>query len=277
MEMGVTHVIRGQDHISNTARQILIGEAIGATTSHYAHIPLILSPDKHKLSKRHGAVSALEYRDMGYLPQALLNFVALIGWNPGTEKEIFTPEELISEFSLERVQKSGGVFNIEKLNWINKEHIKLLPSEEIKKNILEWLPEKMQDKKIAPKLVPLIFERISKWGDVKEMADNGELDFFFKEPKYSKDKLIFKSAPAEKIKNNLEKAIEALKNIGGNDFTKENVKISLMKLSEDLESRGELLHPVRYALSGLDQSPDPFTIAEILGKDETISRLQKAI
>jgi glutamyl-tRNA synthetase len=271
--MGITHVIRGQDHVSNTARQILILEALGGERPEYAHIPLILSPDKQKLSKRHGAMATLEYRDLGYLPQAILNFLALIGWNPGTEKEIFTLDELLKEFSLEKVQKSGGVFNIEKLNWINKEHIKLLPIVEIEKNILEWLPENMRE----VKLVPVILERISKWGDIKDMVARGELDLFFKAPDINKEKLTFKSVSVEKIKNNLELAIKALIELEENNFSQENIKDSLMKLADTMESRGELLHPVRYALSGVDKSPDPFIIASIIGKNETISRLQKAI
>ena len=210
-EMGVTHVIRGQEHAPNTARQILIQEAIGATRPIYAHLPLILNKEKAKLSKRDESVPpAIEYMKMGYLPEALLNFMALNGWNPGGEQEIFTLSELIEKFNILKVQKGGGIFNPEKLEWLNKEHIKLLPKEEIEKNILEWLPEGMKEKN----LVPIILERISKWGDVKDMAQRGELDFFFKAPEFSqsslKEKLIFKNTAPEKIKNNLELAIKSL-------------------------------------------------------------------
>jgi len=273
MDMGITHVIRGQDHISNTPRQILILEALGGERPIYAHIPLILSPDKSKLSKRHGALSALEYKEMGYLPNAILNFVALIGWNPGDDQEIFTPEELLQKFSLEKIQKSGGVFNIEKLNWINKEHIKKLSEEEIEKNIFEQLPENFRRKN----LIPIIFERISKWGDVKEMIARGELEFVVTPPKVNKEKLIYKNTGEEKTTYNITLAIKALEEISEDNFTKENIKVILMLIADNLENRGQLLHPVRFALSGLDKSPDPFVIAEILGKNETISRLQKAI
>ncbi len=273
MEMGVTHVIRGQDHVSNTPRQILILEALGAVRPIYAHIPLILSPDKSKLSKRHGALSALEYRDMGYLSEAVLNFVALIGWNPGNDKEIFTLDELLKEFSLDKVQKGGGIFNIEKLNWINKEHIKKLSPEEVEKNILENLPEDMRN----PKLVPIILERISKWGDVKEMVGAGELDAFFKAPEIQKEKLIYKNTPMEKITENLQFAIKALGELPEADFTQSGVKNVLMLIADQLPNRGELLHPVRFALSGKDKSPDLFIIASIIGKNETLSRLQKAV
>lgn len=271
-EEGITHTIRGEDHVSNTPRQILIGRAIGAPTPIYAHLPLVLGPDKLKLSKRRGALSVTEYRKQGFLPEAILNGVAFVGWNPGTEKEIFTHDELVEDFDLSRVQKSPAIFNEEKLEWFNKEHIKLLPKEEIEKNILEWLPKEMQNSK----LVPVILERINKWGDVKDMVARGELDFFFKAPEIQKEKLIFKNTSPEKIRDNLNLAIQALTNLD-EDFTQEKIKSSLMSIADSLESRGELLHPVRYALSGLDKSPDPFTISSVIGKNETLSRLQKAI
>jgi glutamyl/glutaminyl-tRNA synthetase len=129
-EAGVTHVIRGEDHISNTARQILIQEALGYERPVYAHIPLILAPDRSKLSKRYGATAVTDYREKGYLPQAMANYLALLGWNPGTEQEIFTMEDLIKQFDLKKIQKGGAIFDEKKLDWVNKEHIKLLPAEE---------------------------------------------------------------------------------------------------------------------------------------------------
>ena len=272
-EEGITHVIRGEDHVSNTSRQILIQRAMGAPTPIYAHMPLVLGPDKLKLSKRRGALPLTEYKNRGFLPEAILNSMILVGWNPGTDREIFTRDELIRDFELSRVQKSPAIFNEEKLEWFNKEHIKLLAPEEIEKNILEWLPEGMQN----PKLIPIIFERISKWGDIKDMVARGELDFFFKAPEYAKEKLIFKNSLSQKISNNLKQAISALEILNEKDFNQKNIKNALMSIAEKLESRGGLLHPVRFALSGLDKSPDPFIIAEILGKNETLSRLQKAI
>ncbi len=274
-EEGVTHVMRGEDLTSNTPRQILIQRAIGAPTPLYAHFPLVLGPDKLKLSKRRGALPASEYIKLGYLPEAILNGVAFVGWNPGTEQEIFTHDELVEAFDLTRVQKSPAVFSSEKLEWFNKEHIKLMPPEEIEKNILMWLPEKFNA--LGPKLVPIILDRINKWGDIKEMVDRGELYFFLNLPNYPKERLIFKKTPVEKIKNNLEAAIKALNNLEEKDFTTENIKNTLMLLADAEGSRGEVLHPVRVALSGADKSPDPFIIASILGKNETISRLQKAI
>jgi len=272
-EAGITHVIRGEDHTSNVPRQILIQRAIGAPTPVYAHLPLVLGPDKLKLSKRRGAQPIDYYKEMGFLPDAILNGVAFIGWNPGTDQEIFTHDELVKAFDFSKVQKSPAIFNEEKLEWFNKEHIKKLSAAELKNKIFECLPNNLKIEKI----IPIITERISKWNDVKDMVARGELNFFYKQPEYEKKKLIYKNSSLEKTVSNLEETIMALEKLNEKDFTKENIKNILMKIAEKLENRGELLHPVRYALSGLDKSPDPFVIAEILGKNETLSRLQKAI
>ena len=275
-EMAVTHIIRGQEHIANTPRQILIQEAIGAQRPFYAHIPLILGKDRAKLSKRDPEViPALEYKNLGYLPEAIINFMALIGWNPGGEQEVFTLDELVEKFDMQKIQKSGGIFNSEKLDWLNKEHMKKLSNDEVKNKILSSLSEEFQNEKI----VPIIFERISKWNDIKNMERAGELDFFskIKKPQYDKEKLVYKSSSTKETENNLKLAIKTLSDLNEENFTSDNIKISLMKIANGLKNRGELLHPVRYALSGKDKSPDPFIIAEILGKNETLSRLQKAV
>ena len=201
----------------------------------------------------------------------MLNYLAFLGFNPGGEKEIYTRQDLVDVFELEKIQRSGAQWNDEKLDWMNKEHIKLLPKEEIEKNILDNLPANLKNKKI----VPLIFERIEKWSDVKNIAQ--ELEFFVNTPQIDKNKLVFKNTAPEKITENLKIAIAELEKISEKDFTQESIKSTLMKLAEKAESRGEVLHPVRYALSGQDKSPDPFTIASIIGKDETLSRLKKAI
>lgn len=277
IEMGVTHVVRGQEFIASTPKFLSLYEALGAIPPLFATTPPIMGADGNKkLSKRDGAKDILDYEKEGYLPDAMINYLAFLGFNPGGEKEVYMREELIKVFDLGKIQRSGAQWSDDKLNWMNKEHIKLLPKEEIEKNILGRLPENLQN----PKLVPLILERISKWGEVGEMVKRGELDFFAKAPEMNevdKEKLIFKNTLPEKITSNLNLAIGALMEIDESSFTQEDIKNTLMSIADNLETRGELLHPVRYALSGLDKSPDPFTIAEILGKNETISRLQKAI
>ncbi len=274
LEMGVTHVMRGQEFIASTPKFLSIYEALEIKPPFFATLPPIMAKDgKKKLGKRDGAKDVLEYRNEGYLESAMVNFLALLGWNPGDDREIFSMDELIKVFDISRIGHSGAQMSDEKLDWINKEHIKKLSVDDLEKNIFTYLPENLQIKKI----VPIITERISKFSDIKEMLARGELDFFFKAPEYSKEKLIFKDTPIENITTNLQNVVNELTKIPETEFTKENIKNVLMAMAEKLPSKGELLHPVRFALSGLDKSPDPFTIAEILGKNETLSRLQKAI
>ncbi len=274
-EMGVTHVIRGEDHISNTPRQMLIGKAVGANEVSYAHIPLILAPDKSKLSKRHGAVSVNEYRRLGYESAAVINFLALIGWNPGGEREIFSLEELVGIFKIEKVQKSGAVFNKEKLDWVNKEHIKQLDPNETKKRVVEHLKGlNVSDEKIE-KLYPVIIDRISRFGEIPEMLRSGELGYFFSPPEYETGKLLWQKNPDRVATGkHLEKTLEILAPI--KIFSAENVKNAIWEYAEK-EGRGEVLWPMRYALSGRDKSPDPFTLAVILGKEETVARIGRAL
>ncbi len=270
-DMGVTHIIRGDDGISNTPRQILIQRSISAPEPIYAHIPLILASDKSKLSKRHGAVSVNEYEKMGYLPMAIINFLALIGWHPEDDNEIFSMEELIKEFDIERVQKSGAIFNQEKLDWINREYIKKLPNDiflEKTKKYLSEIPDNMLEK-----IIPIIAQRINKFGDIKDMNDRGEFSYFSKTPKYEKQKFIWKNSNKEDTKTNIDEIVRLLQNI---DFTNiDTIKNAVWNYAEEM-GRGAVLWPMRYALSGLDKSPDPFTLAFVLGKEETILRLKNA-
>ncbi len=271
-EMGVTHVIRGEDHISNTPRQILIQEALGFPRPIYSHIPLILGPDRSKLSKRHGESSVIEYKDLGYLPEALNNFIAFLGWNPGTEKEIYSMEELIKDFSLKKIQKSGAIFNIVRLDWINKEYIKNIDISKIKKWITSYIPEE----KINNLIVNLLKERINKLSDIKNLYEAGELNYFFKQPEYEKEKLLWRE---EKDLNNtksiLEKAIDIIKDVNEENFTQENIKSAIWPYAEE-KGRGNVLWPIRMALTGLNKSPDPFVVSEIIGKKEVLKRLEYA-
>ncbi len=286
-EMGVTHIIRGQEHAPNTPRQMLIYEVLGWETPEYAHIPLILALDKTKLSKRHGAANTLEYRDEGYLPDAILNFLALIGWNPGTEQELFTRAELIEQFCLEKVQKGPGVFNQEKLDWTNREYLKKMPFEEQEIYVGAYMPASIKDlptytTSILHSITPIIMERISKGSEIKDMAAEGELTYFFTAPVYDKNALFFKSSkiPEENkyvtLANYLKKVTTILAEINETEFTKEKVKEVLWPYAEEV-GRGDILWPIRYALSGRDKSPDPFTLCEVLGKEETLLRIETAL
>jgi glutamyl/glutaminyl-tRNA synthetase len=229
-EMGVTHIIRGEDHISNTPRQILIQEAIGATRPVYAHLPLLLGADKSKLSKRkHGAAVWVDtYKNQGVLPDALLNYLALLGWNPGTEKEIFSLAELIETYDLTRVHKGGAIFDEKKLQWINRKHIDLLSPEEKLKMIAK------------------------------------EFDTTI-EPTLDLQKISWKETPAAETITHLEKALTLLSD-----------KDSLMAYAESV-GKGNVLWPLRYALSGQEKSPDPFTLIALLGVEKSKKRIDKAL
>ncbi|OGZ03785.1 MAG: glutamate--tRNA ligase [Candidatus Lloydbacteria bacterium RIFCSPHIGHO2_01_FULL_41_20] len=272
-EMGITHVIRGEDHISNTPRQILILEGIGAPRPKYAHIPLILAPDRSKLSKRHGAISLLEYREMGYLPEAIVNYLALLGWNPGTNDESFSLKKLIELFDLEKVQKGGAIFNIEKLKWINREYLKN-KTEEIKKIIFQVT--KITDEITLRKLLILVAGRISTTGEIEGLFNGGELGFL-KTPDYQKEKLIWKDSNEVNAKQHLTKIIETLNDVSEETFKNSESTKALIWEYAEREGRGNVLWPMRYALTGKDKSPDPFTVASILGKIETLNRLKIAI
>lgn len=258
--MKVSHVIRAQEHIANTPRQILILEALGFKRPVYAHIPLVLAPDKTKLSKRHGAVALLDYRDQGYLPEAVINFLAFLGWNPGTEQEIFAMDELIKNFSLEKVNKGGAVFNTEKLNWYNREYIKKMPEDKILIEIKKYL-DISED--MLVRALPSIIERINKWSDLE---NNEEFGFYKNLSEYEANSLVWKKSTSEKAKEYLNKILELLKEA---DFSNsETIKESIWSYVEE-SGRGDVLWPMRYALSGKDKSPDPFTLAYIFGKEET--------
>ena len=273
-EMGVTHIIRGEDHIPNTPRHILLQEALGFNVPDYAHLPLILGADRSKLSKRHGAASLNEYNKIGYLPEAIINFIAFIGWNPGDEREIFSKEELIKEFSLERIQKSAGIFNMERLDWYNREYLKKLPMKDLEIHVAEEL--KTEDKVFVKKITPIIADRINKISDIGELK-KGELAFLFKEPEYAKEMLLWRKEPSlEKTKKHLEEVVKFLNGLDEGEFVADKIKEAIWNYAEK-EGRGNVLWPMRAALTGLDKSPDPFAVAGVLGKEKTIKRLKYAV
>lgn len=268
-EMKISHVIRGEDHISNTPKQILIQEALELKSSQFAHLPLILGPDKSKMSKRHGAISVGEYQKQGYLSEALVNFMVLLGWNPGTEKEIFNLEELIKEFSLERVHKGGAIFNLQRLDWINGQYIKNMDTNELTEKCLPYLP-KGTELKFAKKVVALEKERIKKLSEIGELTK-----FFFNdELEYDPELLIWKKMSLKEVKNNLEILEKKLSKT--EDFDQKSLEDLMIPLREKYGT-GELLWPLRVALSGQSNSPGPFEIMEILGKEKTLKRIKKAI
>ena len=283
-DMGVTHVIRGEEHISNTPRQILIQEALGAPRPVYIHLPLILAPDRSKLSKRRGAVSLHEYRETGYLKEAIVNYLALLGWNPGTDEELFTLPELIERFDFGGIQKSGAIFNTEKLTWFNREYLKKLPDETLREEVREHLPEKIttllkkEDVEYIgrfERLLPTIRERTSVWSDIPLDAKKGEYDFAFFAPTPTPEMLPWKkdTTPTDALQR-LKKLFEFFEALPAYPTTEE-AREAICAYAEK-EGRGEVLWPLRVALSGKEKSPDPFTLIHIIGKEEALRRLKNA-
>jgi len=268
-EMEINHIIRGEDHISNTPKQILLQEALGFDRPEFAHLPLILGPDKSKLSKRHGAVSVSQYKEQGYLPEAINNFMALLGWNPGTEKEIFSLKELTKEFSLKRVHKGGAVFNLERLNWINAQYIRKMNLDELTKKCLPYLNKK-NDFGYIKKVVALERERIKKLSEIGELTKF----FFIDKLNYKSELLIWKKMSLKDVKNNLELLEKTLKKT--DKFDQKSLENTIMPLTKK-HGAGELLWPLRAALSGQKASPGPFEIMEVLGKEITLKRIKEAI
>jgi glutamyl-tRNA synthetase len=282
-EMGVTHIMRADEFISSTPKFLSIYEALGIERPEFATLPPIMAPEGNKkLGKRDGAKDILEYRDEGYLPDAMMNFLAFIGWNPGDEREILTPKEFIEAFKLEQIQRSGGGYNIEKLNWINREHIKRLTLKQQEENILKYFSDSIKSEsefsiERLNNLVPLILERIEKFSDVKTMADSGELDYFFEFPKLDISKINFKETSPSETKKHLESVVRVFDVISKENWNNDSIKSAVMAYADTLTKRGEALHPLRYSLSGAEHSPDPFTIASIIGKEETLSRINHAV
>lgn len=279
-DMGVTHVIRGEDHISNTQRQILIQEAIGADRPIYAHLPLMLAPDRSKLSKRHGAVALYEFQQEGFLPEALVNYLALLGWNPGTDKELFTLDELVAEFDLSGVQSGGAMFSMEKLRWFNKEHLKKQSVEEHTQMILERLPERVtslpqySEERVA-RATSTIIERISVAGDVAKEAEAGEYDFYFAAPSIDLDMLKWKKDTSVRdALPRLQHVAEIISTMAETSSA-EDIKDRLWKYAEEV-GKGEVLWPLRVALTGKERSPDPFTVMHVIGSGEAYKRVQIA-
>lgn len=284
-EMGITHVIRGEDHISNTQRQILILEALDFPRPQYAHIPLILAPDRTKLSKRHGAVSINEYREEGYLPEAMVNYLALLGWNPGGAQEIFTLPELVEKFDIEQIHKSGAIFDVEKLKWFNDEHRKRMPPSaqiEYKLKAVSGIQKALESRGIPfdrnlivnmlsnpNSMAPVISEFV-------ERATAGEYDFLTNPA--LKTALISQkgTAPAE-ARQHLEHVRGLLSGTSDESFNDSGRLKDIVWNYATEKGRGAVLWPLRYALSGKERSPDPFVIASIIGKKETLKRIESAI
>lgn len=271
--MKISHVIRGEDHLSNTPKQILIEEALSFSEPHFAHLPLILSSDRSKMSKRYADTALAEYRARGYLPEALVNFLAILGWHPSSDQELFTREELVAIFDIARIQKAGAVFNQEKLNWMNAHYIKRLPKDELMRQLVPFLGAykvKANDEMFG-KIVDIERERMRTLDEFKEHAE-----FFFRMPDYEAALLIWKDDTPQKAKTVLEAVRGIVGGLEGETLTRAELSNALSGLIGQ-QGKGSVLWSLRVALSGLKASPDPIAIAEVLGKAEAIRRLDASI
>jgi len=279
---GITHVIRGDDHLVNTPKQLLIFKYLEWKPPIFVHLPLILGPDRSKLSKRHGAKSISEYRKEGYLPEALLNFLVLLGWHPSGDREIISLEEMIKEFKLEKLNKNPAVFNQSKLIFFNRYYLRNKKSEELL-HLLNWETYGTWKENSFYAQNDLVYplEKIFRIIDLgKERASVipeilSSVDFFFVDFDYESNLLIWKDTPKEIIKENLLKIKEKLSHLNEGEFTSSQIKQILDDLSG--ENKGPFFWPLRVALSGKEFSPPPFEIAEIFGKQKSLELIDKAL
>jgi glutamyl-tRNA synthetase len=272
MDMDITHVIRGDDHLNNTPRQINMLLALGRKPPVYAHLPMILGPDGAKLSKRHGAVSVLQYRDDGFLPEAVLNYLVRLGWSHG-DQEIFSIEEMIRLFDIADVNKSASAFNFEKLAWLNQQHLMHAPVERIA-GFLRWHLERegLQVGDDAP-LAAIVLAQRERAKTLKEMAANSV--FFFRAPDAYDDKAVRKHVTTEII-SALHEAVAALEQLPDWSAPAIHDLVGALAVAKGL-TLGKLAQPIRLAVCGGTVSPPIDATLAILGRSESLGRLARAL
>jgi len=270
--MGITHVIRGEDHINNTPRQINILKAIGAQVPVYAHVSMILGDDGKKLSKRHGAVGVMQYRDDGYLPEALLNYLVRLGWSHG-DQEIFSVAEMVELFTLDAVSKSASAFNTEKLQWLNHHYINTLPPEYVATHLQWHIEEQKIDTRTGPELAKLVALLGERCKTLKEMAASCRYfyeDFAEFDADAAKKHLRpVARQPLEVVRDKLA-AIE--------EWTAENVHQAIQSTADELEvGMGKVGMPLRVAVTGAGQSPGLDVTVEAIGRSRSVARIEQAL
>lgn len=273
-EMEITHVIRGDDHIANTPKQMLVCGALGWKRPVFAHVPMIHGEDGSKLSKRHGASSALEFKREGYLPDALLNFVALLGWSPGDDREIMSVEEIIASFSLDRIKKTSAIFNREKLDWMNGQYIMMKPAADIVEPMMEILCERdidtgALDRGRLETLIGLYSERMKRLSDLPVSAA-----YFFGDVNYD-EKAVDDVLRKEGVNGLLSGTADRLETCGG--WSIEEIERVLRAFAEEAGVKfGALGQPIRVAVTGGRKSPGIFETLALLGRERSVARLRAA-
>jgi len=271
-DMEVTHVVRGEDHINNTPRQINILQALNAPIPEYAHVSMILGDDGAKLSKRHGAVSVMQYRDDGYLPQALLNYLVRLGWSHG-DQEIFSMEEMIEHFSLDGINKAASAFNTDKLNWLNQHYIKTMPAAEVAEH-LEWHMQDQQiDMSVGPALADVVSALSERAVTLKELAASSR---YFYEDYEELDAGAAKKHLRPVAKPALELVLQKLSAL--QDWTEEELHKAINDTADELEvGMGKVGMPLRVAVTGAGQSPSLDITMKLIGKERVLARIPKAL
>lgn len=266
-EMQITHVVRGPEFISSTPKHLMLYQALEWEPPKFGHVPMILGTDRSKLSKRHGAKPVLDYQQDGFLPEAILNYMALLGWTPPSGQEILSLEEMIKVFDLKDVHVSPAVFDITKLTWMNGEYIRKLSDEELTKKLQEYLVDHPAKEKIGP-VVPLTQERITTLSDFIPLTN-----FIFEAPEY--DKEIFQKIKVDDQKEVLEKILQTMESLP-KPWQAENFETAFRKLAGELDVKvGDLFQLIRVAVSGQLVTPPLFESIKIIGEEETLARINR--
>ena len=273
-EMQITHVIRGDDHISNTPKQVMLYEALSLPMPKFAHIPLILSKDGGRLSKRHGATSITEYKNMGFLPEALVNYLTLMGWAPGNDVEILPISETIKLFDVKDVNKTGAIFDMDKLSWVNSQYIKSMEINALTEKVEAFLKDRniIQDKFDHVKLVEIVKIYKERTRTLEDFISVYKI-FFSDEIEYDEKAVekYLKKPNSKDIMNSCKKAIES-----GAKFDKTALEYQYRKLADELKIKAaELIHPTRVAISGKTVGAGLFEMMEILGREKVLKRMTK--
>lgn len=270
--MQISHVIRAEEWISSTPKHILIYKSFNWKLPVFAHLPLLRNPDRSKLSKRRNPVSVSWYQENGFLAEALINYLALLGWSHPEEKEKFSLEEFISKFSLKRVKTTQPIFDLEKLRWLNGRYIRELRKDQLMKLLKPFIPDKA-DQEIVKKIIPLVHNRLHTLSEFKNYSH-----FFFETPKVDERQILKQSKhkPMETTKK-LESIIKSFENLNSKNFSVKIIEQELKKLTDETWSNKKLFMCLRVVITGQEISPPLFETIEILGKKEIISRIKNAI